>query len=167
VPIRANNLNSARIPRGRCREIGSRGAYVSRIVGLLSAVSIACVACFGTPGTTVTSATTAVYAAGATRDTISAQLPRSPAKVFDAILRQIEEAPDAEVSHLNSQARMVEVAWSGRTMTAQATELGPQETLLFLWVDAGDTGLTAKEVGTHALKELCLDLNVEYELVEY
>jgi len=138
-----------------------------RIVGLMSAMSMLCVACLGTPGTTVTSATTAVYAAGATRDTISAQLPKTSAQVFDTILRLIEEEPGAEVSHLNNRAHMVEVTWDGRSMTAQATELDPQETLLFLWVDAGDTGLTAKEVGTSVLQSICFDLNIEYELVEY
>lgn len=69
--------------------------------------------------------------------------------------------------HRNDRSRMVEVAWSDGSLTAQATELGPSETLLFLWIDAGDTGLTAKEVASSVLEALCDDLNVDYELVEY
>ena len=123
--------------------------------------------CFGTPGTKVTGATMAVYTAGATRDTVSVRLPKPPAAVYGGINDLIEEEPNAEVMHRNERSYLVEVAWSGRSLTAQATELGPDETLLFLWVDAGDTGLTAKEVASSTLRQLCSKLNVEYTLVEY
>jgi len=123
--------------------------------------------CFGTPGTKVTGATTAVYTAGATRDTVSVRLPRSPGAVYGAINDLIAEEPGAEVMHRNERSYLVEVAWSGRSLTAQATELGPSETLLFLWVDAGDTGLTAKEVASSTLRHLSSKLNVAYTLVEY
>ena len=134
---------------------------------LICAVATALAGCLGTPGTSVTTATTAVYSAGATRDTVSARLPKSPAEVYASINKLIDEEPAAEVSHRNDRAYMVEVGWEGRSVTLQATELGPSETLLYMWVDAGDTGLTAKEVATSALQHICDELNVEHKLVEY
>jgi hypothetical protein len=140
---------------------------LSKIAGAIVAAAVMCSGCFGTPGTTVTSAAGAVYTAGAQRDTVSARLPKSPAQVYSGINKLIAEEPGAEVTHRNDRTYMVEVSWSGRSMAVQAQDLGPSETLLFMWVDGGDTGLTGEEVATSVLRALCDNLGVEYKLVEY
>ena len=143
--------------------LGSLSKYGS----VLAAAVVICSGCIGTPGTTVTSAAGAVYTEGARRDTISARLPRSPAQVYSSINKVFAEEPGAEVTHRNDRAHLVEVNWSGRSMIVQAQDLGPSETLLFMWVDGGDTGLTGEEVATSVLESLRDNLGVDYKLVGY
>ena len=123
-------------------------------------------ACLGTPGTTVTNAGEVVYLAGPKKETVTATLHALPNDVFDSVVRTILNAETAEVIQRNDVSRMIEVSWDGRSVNAQATEYGDGETLLFLWVDAGDTGLTGKEVAMSTLDSISKDLNASYQLVE-
>ena len=123
-------------------------------------------ACLGTPGTTVTNAGEVVYLAGPKQETVTVTLAARPEAVFDSIIRTIVEAEAAEVIQRNDESRMVEVSYAGRSFNAQATEFGNGETLLFLWVDAGDTGLTGNEVAMSTIDTISKDLNASYELVE-
>ncbi len=123
-------------------------------------------ACLGTPGTTVTNAGEVVYLAGPKKKTVTATLQALPDDVFDSIIRMILDAETAEVVQRNDVSRMIEAAWDGRSINAQATEFGDGETLLFLWADAGDTGLTGNEVAMSTLDLISKDLNASYKLVE-
>jgi hypothetical protein len=123
-------------------------------------------ACLGTPGTTVTSAGEVVYSAGAKQDTVTATLAVPPEAVFKSIIRVIAEAEGAEVIQRDDDTRMVEVAFEGRSINAQATEYGDVGTLLFLWADAGETGLTGNAVAMSTIETISKDLNASFELVE-
>lgn len=123
-------------------------------------------ACLGTPGTTVTNAGEVVYLAGSKQETVTVTMAASPELVFDSIIRLIIEAETAVVIQRNDASRMVEVSCDGRRINVQATEFGDGETLLFLWADAGDTGLTGNEVAMSAIDTIVKDLNTSYELVE-
>lgn len=123
-------------------------------------------ACLGTPGTTVTNAGEVVYSKGAKEDSVTATLAISPERVFDSMVRIIAEAEAAEVIQKNDASRMVEVTLDGKSINAQATEYGDGGTLLFLWADAGESGLTGNEVAMSTIETISKDLNTSYELVE-
>ena len=123
-------------------------------------------ACLGTPGTTVTNAGEVVYSAGAKKDTVTVIVAASPGVVFDSLIHEIMKSETVEVIERSDASRMVEVALDGRNLRAEATEYGEGETLLFLWADAGDTGLTGNEVAMSTINTISQDLNVSYELVE-
>ena len=123
-------------------------------------------ACLGTPGTTVTNAGEVVYSRGAKEGSVTATLPVSPERVFGSMVRIIAEAETAEVIQKNDASRMVEVTLDGKSINAQATEYDDGGTLLFLWADAGESGLTGKEVAMSMIDTISKDLNTSYELVE-
>jgi len=123
-------------------------------------------ACLGTPGTTVTNAGEVVYLAGAKQDTVSVTLAAPPAAVFDSMIRLIVSAEMAEVIQRDDASRMVEVSLDGRSLNVQATEHSDGETLLFVWADAGDTGLTGNEVAMSTIRAISEDVKADYNLVE-
>jgi len=123
-------------------------------------------ACLGTPGTTVTNAGEVVYSAGARQDNVAVILAASPGAVFDSLIREIMKSENVAVIERSDASRTVEVTLDGRNLRAEATEYNGDETLLFLWADAGDTGLTGNEVAMSTINTISLDLDVNYELVE-
>lgn len=123
-------------------------------------------ACLGTPGTTVTNAGEVVYSASAKKGTVTAIVAASPGLVFDSFIREIMRSETVEVIERNDASMMVEIALDGRTLRAEVTEYGDDQTLLFLWADAGDTGLTGNEVAMSTINTISQDLDVNYELVE-
>lgn len=123
-------------------------------------------ACLGTPGTTVTNADEVVYLAGPKQETVTVTLAARPEDVFDSIIRLVLEAQTTQVIRRDDASRMIEVTCDGRSLNAQAAEYGEGETLLFLWTDAGETGLTGNEVAMSTIDAISKDLNTRYELVE-
>jgi len=123
-------------------------------------------ACLGTPGTTVTNAGEVVCLAGPKEETVTVTLAAHPEDVFDSIVRMVLEAETTEVIQRNDASRMIEVTYDGRSLNAQATEYGEGDTLLFLWADAGETGLTGNEVAMSTIDMISKDLNASYKLVE-
>jgi hypothetical protein len=145
--------------------------YVMKHLWSLSASAILAFAmllnaCLGTPGTTLTNAGEVVYLAGPKQETVTVTLVARPDAVFDSIIRMVLEAETTEVIQRNNASRMIEVTFDGRSLNAQVTEFGDGESLLFLWADAGDTGLTGKEVAMSTIDKISKDLNARYELVE-
>jgi hypothetical protein len=136
------------------------------LISAILASAVLLTACIGTPGTTVTNAGEVVYLSGPKQETVAVTLAASPEAVFDSILRTIAEAKTAEVTQRNDETRMVEASYDGRSFNAQATEFGSGDTLLFLWVDAGETGLTGNELAMSTIETISKDLNASYELVE-
>ena len=123
-------------------------------------------ACLGTPGTTVTNAGEVVYSASAKKGTVVAIVAATPDLVFDSFIREVMKSETVEVIERNDASMMVEVALDGRTLRAEVTEYGEDQTLLFLWADAGDTGLTGNEVAMSTINTVSQDLDVSYELLE-
>ena len=145
--------------------------YVMKHLWTLSISAIlACAAflsaCLGTAGTTVTNAGEVVYSAGAKRDTVTVTMTVSPEKVFESMLRTIADSETAEVVQRDDNAMSVEVTKDGRNINAQVTAYGNGGTLLFIWADAGDTGLTGDAVALSTINTISKDLNASYELVE-
>jgi len=123
-------------------------------------------ACLGMPGTTVTNAGEVVYSKGAREDTVTVTLAVAPEVVFESMIKIIADSETAEVIQRNDVSMMVEVTRDGRSINAQATEYGNGGTLLFLWADAGETGLTGNAVAMSTIDAISKDLNASYELVE-
>jgi hypothetical protein len=137
---------------------------------LIAAVCVAAmcsVGCIGTPGTVVTNATTVVYTRGAKQDMIAVKLQVSKAKAYATVYRLVTEDPDAVLDNQNEAAGLLEASKDGVEWAAQATELGNDQTLLYLWLDTTGTSLVAHDLGLSAVKTICGELNVVCDVVEY
>lgn len=122
-------------------------------------------ACLGLPGSRVTDATTIVYARGARQDTIAVKLPAPPDIVFASMRKLVDENPELVATSINEAATLLEVRKNGLELTGQATDLGGGQSLLFIWIDTGKTGLSAEDVGLEAARTICDDLGVEFVIV--
>jgi len=135
------------------------------IFGLLGLAAIAL-----TPGCTpvalqpVTSSGLVVYSKGASLGTASVRLALPPAEVYRGMLGMVERRPELTVINRNDARYLLEVDDRGRRLTGQATDLGRGETLLFIWVDTGDTGQTGQDLMEDAITAVCTELAVECEV---
>ena len=119
------------------------------------------------PGGQVVESATVVYTAGAKKHTAAVQISLPATEVYATIVRLIEEKPDNIIENRNDKAFLIEIEESGRSITGQVTSLGPDRSLLYVWVDAGNTGLTGQELATDIVEIVCNELGVKYELVNY
>lgn len=138
-----------------------------RVLAALCAAAMCSVGCMGTPGTVVTNATTVVYTRGAKQDTIAVKLPVSKTKAYATMYRLVLEDPDALLEGQNEAAGLLEATKNGVEWIIQATELGNDQTLLYLWIDTTDTGQVAHDLGLSAVKKICDELNVICDIVRY
>ena len=123
--------------------------------------------CSALPGGQVVESALVVHTSGAKKHTTAVQIPLAAEKVFATIVRLIEERPDNIIENRNDKAFLVEIEENGRSMTGQVTRLGPDRSLLYVWVDAGNTGLSGQELATDVVEVVCDELGVKYELVNY
>ena len=79
----------------------------------------------------------------------------------------IDEKPEWLIENRNDRAFLIEVSRGSRGLTGQVTNLGPDRSLLYVWVDAGDSGVTGEELATTVVEVVCDELGVEYDLVNY
>ena len=124
-------------------------------------------ACSLLPGGSVVESATVVYTAGSKKHTAAVQIPIEASKVFVTIVRLLEQKPDYVIENRNDEAFLIEVAKGAKSMTGQVTSLGPNRSLLYVWADAGESGLTGEELATSVVEVVCDELGVEYELVNY
>ncbi len=108
-----------------------------------------------------------VHTSGSKKHTAAVQIPLAAPEVYATIVRLVEDNPDHNIEDRNDKAFLIEIEDSGRSMTGQVTKLGPDRSLLYVWVDAGNTGLTGQELATDIVEIVCDELGVEYELVNY
>ena len=101
--------------------------------------------CIFLPGGTVVESALVVHTAGAKKHTTAVQIPLAAEEVFATIVRLIEERPNNIIENRNDKAFLIEIEEDGRSLTGQVTRLGPDRSLLYVWVDAGNTGLTGQE----------------------
>jgi len=130
-------------------------------------VSAALGGCSLLPGGQVTEAATVVYTAGSKKHTAAVQVPVPASEVFATIVRLIDEKPEWLIENRNDRAFLIEVSRGSRGLTGQVTNLGPDRSLLYVWVDAGDSGVTGEELATTVVEVVCDELGVEYDLVNY
>jgi hypothetical protein len=123
--------------------------------------------CVALPAGNVVQAATVVHTSGARKHTAAVQVPVPAPEVFAAIVRLLEERPDNIIENRNDRAFLIEIEEGGRSMTGQVTSLGPDRSLLYVWVDVGNTGLTGQELATDVVELVCDELGVKYELVNY
>ena len=123
--------------------------------------------CSALPGGQVVESALVVHTSGAKKHTAAVQIPLAAEEVFATIVRLIEEKPDNIIESRNDKAFLIEIEDDGRSMTGQVTRLGPDRSLLYVWVDAGNTGLTGQELATDVVEVVCDELGVKYELVNY
>jgi hypothetical protein len=108
-----------------------------------------------------------VHTSGSKKHTAAVQVPLPAPEVYATIVRLVEDNPDLIIESRNDKAFLIEIEDSGRSMAGQVTKLGPDRSLLYVWVDAGNTGLTGKELATDIVEIVCDELGVKYELVNY
>ena len=123
--------------------------------------------CIMMPGGTVVDSAMVVHTAGSTKSTISARVPAEASAVYSAFADVLEAEPDVEVLSRKDGAMLMEVRGEFGEITAQVTRLGPTESLLYVWADADGTGRTGSDVANGAVRRICEELDVGYEIVEY
>ncbi|UCH75286.1 MAG: hypothetical protein JSU82_05435 [Rhodospirillales bacterium] len=112
----------------------------------------------------VTSTGLVVYSMGARQNTASLRLSLPPDQVYQGMLEMLERRPHVSVINRNDKRYLLEVDDRGRQLTGQATDLGRGETLLFIWVDAGETGQTGQDLMQDVITTVCAELRVECEV---
>ena len=83
-----------------------------------------------------------VYTTGSKKHTAAAQIPATAPDVFASLVKAIKDKPDIVIENINEEAFLIEVSQGSRSLTGQATSLGADRSLLYVWVDAGNSGLT-------------------------
>lgn len=147
---------------------GIKRTTIRRLARITAALIIPILhGCASLPGGQVVESAIVVYTAGSKNHTAAAQIPVAAADVFASLVNAIKDKPDIVIENLNDEAFLIEVARGSRSLTGQATPLGANRSLLYVWVDAGDSGLTGEELAISVVEIVCDDLGVNYELVKY
>jgi hypothetical protein len=124
-------------------------------------------ACSSLPGGEAYESATVVYSAGSKKHTAAVQVPVAASEVYASIVRLLEERQDLDFENRNDKAMLIEVEKDSRSLTGQVTELGVDRSLLYVWADAGDSGITGQELAISIVELVCDELGVKYELVNY
>ena len=136
------------------------------ILALLGAIWLF-TACSTLPGGQAYESATVVYSAGSKKHTAAVQVPVAATDVYASIVRLLEEKEDLDFQSRNDEAMLIEVEKGSRSLTGQVTELGVDRSLLYVWADAGDSGITGQELAISIVELVCDELGVKYELVNY
>lgn len=107
-----------------------------------------------------------VYTRGARQHTATAELAVPPREVYEAMVRIAEDSPGWKVVNKNPTRMLVEAEEGGRSVAGQATELGSNSTMLFIWADAGDSGQTGQDLAREAMRDVCKELDVKCKFRE-
>jgi hypothetical protein len=76
------------------------------------------------------------------------------------MLRVAEASPGWTIVSRDAGRMLVEAAQGDSSVAGQATELGSNSTLLFVWADAGATGRTGQDLALEAMRDVCEELDV-------
>ena len=123
--------------------------------------------CSWLAGGNVVDSATVVYTKGSKKHTAAVQIPVTASEVFSAIARLLERNPDITIDNRNDQAFLIEVSQGSRSLTGQVSSLGIDHSLLYVWADAGESGLTGEDLAISVVERVCDELGVVYELVHY
>jgi len=107
-----------------------------------------------------------IYTKGARQHTAMLQINLPPADVYNGLLKVIAKRPDLKTLNTNTQRYLIEVEKDGQFLSAQATSLSNDQTLLFIWADAGNTGRTGQELAQTATEAICKELGVQCKVKE-
>jgi hypothetical protein len=136
-----------------------------RIGAFILFLSVFVAGCWPAPGASVAHTAAVLYTEGARQNTVSARLKVPPDRVFAAMIRIAQEDPDFEIIKRDDRRLLLEVAAADQYVSGQATDLGRGETLLFIWADARASGMSGRKLALEAVKDVCAELGVAYEIV--
>ena len=123
--------------------------------------------CFLLPGGQAVDAAMVVHTAGSAQHTAAVRLPVQSADAYAAILSIVDRDAAIEVVNRNDKGMLLEVTEEGKRLTGQVTSLGPTESLLYIWADAGVSGRTGSELASNVIEAVCDELGVAFERVDY
>jgi hypothetical protein len=124
-------------------------------------------ACAWLAGGSVVESALVVHTAGSKKHTAAAQIPVAAPDVFAAVVHMVEDKPDLIIESRNDKAFLIEVTKGSQSLTGQVTSLGAGKSLLYVWADAGESGLTGEALATSVVQLVCDELGVAHELVHY
>jgi hypothetical protein len=107
-----------------------------------------------------------VYTRGARQHTATVELAVAPRRAYEAMLRVAETSPGWTIVSNDPTRLLVEAEEGKRSVAAQATELGSNSTLLFIWADAGDSAETGRDLAAEAMRDICNELDVRCKFRE-
>ncbi len=122
------------------------------------------VGCASGPMKAPTSAGTVIYTKGAAQHTATVMLTVPPPKVYEAMLTIVKKSPDLELVNQDDESYLVEVSHGEWKVAGQATTMDRVNTILFIWSDAGNSGMTGQELSLRAVRNVCDELRVECEM---
>ena len=122
------------------------------------------VSCTSGPMRAPTSAGMVVLAKGATQHTATVMLTIGPTRVYETMLSIVEARPDWKLINDNRDAHLIEVQKGELNLTAQATTMDRVSTILFIWADAGNSGMTGYDLAKKAMQTVCDELKVECQM---
>lgn len=134
-----------------------RAIYPTASLILLLAFAQSC----GTALQPVATTGSILYTQGVRQHTAMLQIHLPPAEVYNALLKVVANRPDLKLLNKNAQRLLIEIEKEGQFLSAQATSLSENQTLLFLWADAGKSGRTGQDLARSATEEICKQLAVE------
>jgi hypothetical protein len=105
-----------------------------------------------------------IYTKGAAHHTATVMLTLPPPKVYQAMLNVIERNAALEMVNQDDESYLVEVRQGEWKVAGQATTMDRVNTILFIWSDAGDSGMTGQELSLRAVRNICDELKVECEM---
>ncbi len=129
--------------------------------------TLAIAGCTAMPARQAVDAANVVYTQGSSHHMIAAQVPVDAERVYESFLRVIAERPDISIVTQKDAAMMLEVSRDDLTLTGQVSSLGAGRSLLYVWANAGDSGLSGRELSEKAVAYICEDLGVSIERVDY
>jgi hypothetical protein len=122
------------------------------------------ISCASGPMRAPVNAGTVIYTQGTAQHTATVMLTVPPPKVYQAMLDVISRSPDLELINQDDESYLVEVTREGWKVAGQATTMDRVNTILFIWSDAGNSGMTGQELSLRAVRNICDELRVECEM---
>jgi len=124
--------------------------------------------CFLLPGGSAVDAALVTHTAGSSQHTAAVKIPAEPAAVYAAMIRIITaDEQKIEVISQNDKAYMLEIVRDGARLTGQVTKLNSNQSLLYIWADAGLSDQTGRSAAISSVGRICDELGVTYEEVTY
>ena len=120
------------------------------------------------PGGSVVDAALVTHTAGSSQHTAAVKIPVEPATVYAAMIRIVTaDEEKVEIISRNDKAYMLEITRDGARLTGQVTRLNGNQSLLYIWADAGLSDQTGRSAAMSSVARICDELGVAYEEVTY
>ena len=98
--------------------------------------------------------------AGARQHTATVQLDRPAEEVLASMLSVAEQNPQWSMVSRVDRRYLLELTENDKRVTGQAMDVDSHSSLLFVWADAGNSGITGHDLALRAVNLVCDDLSV-------